>query len=182
MNFVKKIAMFFMTLLLSLSVLNTSSLVYASTAQAVTSSQENMQLESVEYAEVILGALTAYYDSDGNRQVKIVNYENLEKELSAANAPITAKELQEVVERFNYYIVNEDGDGVITDLTQGVSSQLPNPMQRSIITCSNVMGALGLIHSGSYSAAAYLLGVTGPSALVVPVLISTAYYLGSLLC
>ncbi|OJG97452.1 hypothetical protein RV18_GL000733 [Enterococcus termitis] len=44
------------------------------------------------------------------------------------------------------------------------------------------MGAIGLFHTGSYSAAAYLLGITDPASILNPGIVSTAYYLGRLQC
>ena len=137
-----------------------------------------------QLASVILSNLENVFDINGNKQLEIVDFENLNLELEAINAPISATQLQDVINNFNYSIVAEQGNGIITTMTTDVANQLngPNPYSRKLITCSNVMGAIGLIHAGSYSAAAYLLGLTGPAALAIPLIVSTAYYLGSLLC
>lgn len=101
-------------------------------------------------------------------------------ELKAIDAPITAQELTEVIDKFNSYVA-EDNE-IISQTKEEVLNQLPTPNSRARISCGTVMGAIGLIHSGSYSAAAYLLGVTGPASFVIPLLVSTAYYLASLAC
>lgn len=107
---------------------------------------------------------------------------NLELELNAINAPITAQELATVIDKFNSYV--SENNKTIIQTKKEVLKQLPNSNRRSrsLISCGNVMGAIGLIHAGSYSAAAYLLGITGPASFIVPLLVSTAYYMASLAC
>lgn len=113
---------------------------------------------------------------NGKKEVIIIDGEGLQLELEAINSPITYEELVDVVNNFNYYIETEDGNGPISDMVK-------RPLVRTrAITCSSVMSAMGAIHSGSYTIAAALLGVTAPTSIIVPVLVGLAYQLGTLLC
>ncbi|MED0677607.1 hypothetical protein P4S93_17425 [Aneurinibacillus thermoaerophilus] len=61
----------------------------------------------------------------------------------------------------------------------------PNVISTKAISCSDVLGAIGLIYSGSYAAYAAtdaLLGISGGLSAGIPFIIATVYYLASLLC
>lgn len=49
-------------------------------------------------------------------------------------------------------------------------------------TCSKALQFIGYVHSGAYVAAGALLGITGPVAVIAPILIGLVYQAGSLLC
>lgn len=49
-------------------------------------------------------------------------------------------------------------------------------------TCSKALRFIGFVHSGAYKLAAAMLGVTGPTAVVVPLLIGLIYQAGALFC
>lgn len=161
--------------------------VSAATINSSTASN-GLSERDLQAARIIIKHLETFVDSNGNKQIKVTDKKTLQRDLKSIKYPLNANQLEKAVERFNYYIVAENGKGIITDMTNDVTSKLKGTTSPDTqfttyaLTCSDVLGAISLIHSGSYAAAAYLLGVTGPAAVIVPVLVSTAYYLGSLLC
>ncbi|MCB5950824.1 hypothetical protein LI951_01940 [Enterococcus sp. BWT-B8] len=176
----KVLKVFSVFIMLVTSLIGLSQVTFAETSEAETLTPKEQQT-----AEVVLGGISRYVDKNGDFQLRINDIENLQVELESINASVSAIELKEAIDRFNYLIVAEDGEGAISNLVEDVSEVLPDPNSRlrgKLVTCSNVMGAIGLIHAGSYSAAAYLLGITGPASLLIPLIVSTAYYLGGLLC
>lgn len=140
--------------------------------------------KDIQASRIIAEHLDTYIDADGNKQVKVTNKKLLQVRLKSIDYPLNVNELVTAVERFNHLIVSENGDGVITDLVNAVGEEFrtTGEVTTNALTCSDVLGALSLIHSGLYSAAAYALGITGPAGVTIPILIATAYYLGSLLC
>lgn len=176
------VKVFSVFILVVASLLGLSQLGFAETKEDGGLTQKEKQT-----AEIVLSGVSRYVDENGEFQLRINDIDNLQLELEAVNASVSVEELKEAIDRFNYLIVAENGEGTITNLVDDVSDVLPTPnsnprLRGKLITCSNVMGAIGLIHGGSYSAAAYLLGITGPASLLIPLIISTAYYLGGLLC
>lgn len=169
----KKIIVF----LISVLCLSTFSLV-SSSVYAETNKNNDSALNSNktrQLAETISGHLGNRIINE-QKEVIIIDSEGLQLELESINSPITYEELVEVVNNFNYYIETENGNGPISDMVK-------RPLLRTrAITCSSVMSAIGAIHAGSYAIAAALLGVTGPAATIVPILVGLAYQLGSLLC
>lgn len=141
---------------------------------------ESLVPENTELAaEILMNNMTTFTDENGNKQVKIIDREYLESELNAINYPLEVEELESAIEQFNYYMVAEDGEGIITDLTQTGNN---NGIQTFAITCSGALQFIGYVHSGSYYAAAALLGITGPPAVIVPLLIGLVYQAGALFC
>ena len=49
-------------------------------------------------------------------------------------------------------------------------------------TCSKALQFIGYVHAGAYGAAAAMLGVTGPAAVIVSLLIGLIYQAGALFC
>lgn len=142
-----------------------------------------------EVANIAISYIDSYKDADGNLILEISDKAGLAKALNDVNADFTADELEDAIDNFNKIIIEENGSGVLTDFNNDINGQLEDldatqtgdNMTRKI-TCSNALGAISLIHAGSYSAAAALLGISGGLSVGIPLIISTAYYLGSLLC
>lgn len=73
-------------------------------------------------------------------------------------------------------IVKEKSGNVISDInenTNGIST---------MSTCSDALTIIGMVHSGSYAAAAFALGLTGGASVAIPVIVGAAYSLFSLAC
>ncbi|EJQ14178.1 hypothetical protein IE5_05793 [Bacillus cereus BAG3X2-2] len=138
-----------------------------------------------EAARIAVSHIESFKDADGNLLLKVVDQEGLDKQLKKAKAKFSASELNDAIINFNKVIVEEKGNGELTKFNDQIAEQYkaidaadPNPK----ISCSDALGAIGLIHAGSYTAAALLLGISGGLSAGIPFIISTAYYLGSLLC
>ena len=171
----KKFTLMLIGLFLLISFLTPSFSVYATNVEEKSVTDlfsEDKQLLS----EVVLNHLTTTINQDNKKELIVVDSETLDKELKAIGAPITGSEIESAVSKFNYYISVENGKGPITEL-----ANLPLPTGRAL-DCNTVMSAIGYIHGGSYAIAAALLGITGPAAVIVPVLIGAAYQLATLLC
>lgn len=155
-------------------------------AQALKSEKKGNGLteEQMELSEIVVKHLDNFTDSNGNKQVKIINKEELKNELNNIDI-LSYEQLQSSVSQFNYYMDN--GENTITKTADDVSNQLKaNQTNGEISTmgfsCGDALTAIGLIHAGSYTAAAYLLGITGPAAIVVPLLVSAVYGIASIAC
>lgn len=139
-------------------------------------------------AEVIMKHLDTYTDKNGYKIIRVLKKKTLDKELANLDYPMTSSQLVSYVENFNE-LINDDKK--LSEFTKNVSNELSSLINKDTnseisvkgaISCSNVLGAIGLIHAGSYTAAALALGITGGLSASIPFIISTAYYLGSTLC
>jgi hypothetical protein len=160
-------------------VLCLSTFVFAGTSVYAEVNEENTSTLSTDQTKQLAEVLTGHLGNqinNGQKEVVIIDPEGLQLELDSISSPISYEELVDVVNNFNYYIKAENGDGPISDMVN-------TPIVRArAINCSTVMAAIGAIHAGSYAVAASLLGITGPAAAIVPVVVGLAYQLGSLLC
>lgn len=141
-------------------------------------SANNSQLSKADQdkiSEAINGSLTVVKNSSGVSQVKIVNKNYLDNSLKKTNTGLTAKDVTNVVNKLNAYIRSHPSEFNNSD---------ENPLLRKKQSglCSAALGFIGLVHSGAYSAAAYLLGITGPEAVIIPIVVGAVYYAGSLFC
>lgn len=156
--------------------------VYASEDNNVTKTA--ITAAEYELAEIIGSSLIAENNNDGIRQVKIASPEYLKESLKPYKNTVTYEQIENAVSKFNQYIA-EDND-VIKGLTTLDYSKVPENLENNrvkrAITCETVMSALGYAHAGMYGVAAAMLGITGPAAVVVPLLIGAIYQMGSLLC
>lgn len=153
-------------------------------AQAASKNETNgLTEEQMEFSRTILGHLEAYIDENGNQQLRITEAEELESALNGSEI-ISYDEFQSVVEQFNTYI--SEGDNVVSNTADSIAKELntnePGQMGTMAISCGDALSIIGLIHAGSYSAAAYALGITGPAALLIPLLTSAAYTAASIAC
>ncbi|MEC0755183.1 hypothetical protein P8884_15805 [Bacillus haynesii] len=181
---IKKCLLFFLILALAVTTFSNPLNVNASSTKTVSDLWKDKDYEA---AELIIKHLNTYTDANGKMLMKVVDNKDLDKGLAELNYSMTASELEGYIQNFNELIVK---DGVLSDFTNQVSSDLEKITKNgsseisvsSVITCSNVLGAIGLIHAGSYTAAALALGISGGLSASIPFIISTAYYLGSTLC
>lgn len=154
--------------------------VYASENNDV--SKATITSDEYELAEIIGSSLIAENSNNGVKQVKIASPEYLKESLKPYEDTITYDQIENAVSKFNQYIA-EDND-VIKSLTTLDYSKVPENLEnnRKAITCETVMSALGYAHAGMYAVAATMLGITGPAAVAVPLLIGAIYQMGALLC
>lgn len=147
----------------------------ANTAQVSANTSQFSKAEINKISEAINGSLTVVKTPAGVLQVKIVNRNYLDNSLKKANTGLTAQDVTNVVDKLNLYIRSHHSEFNNSD---------DNPLLRKKKSglCSAALGFIGLVHSGAYSAAAYLLGVTGPEAVIIPIVVGAVYYAGSLFC
>lgn len=101
------------------------------------------------------------------------------RELLKANGS-SYSELNQMVGQINLYF-NKNKSEVKTSLVNLYTTNKKKKKNRSG-TCSKALQFIGYVHSGAYAAAAAMLGVTGPTAVIVPLLIGLIYQAGSLFC
>lgn len=138
--------------------------------------------EEKEMIQIISAHLDNYVDPNGNVQLKLTNKDELKKQLNNLSGDlITFEELETSIENFNYYVI--EGDNAVSDLVDEVSAQLQTNggIQLMKLTCSDILSIIGLIHSGNLAIAAALLGVSGPAAVSIPILVAAAYTAGSVI-
>lgn len=138
--------------------------------------------EQIEFVEVVMGSLENYTDlSSGNPQIKIIDKDKLKSEMDALSSDImTFEELEATISNFNYYM--SDGENALTELVDEYKVELEESEYQTMgLSCSDILSIIGLIHSGNYALAAFLLGVTGPAAVIVPLLVAAAYTAGSVI-
>jgi|SRR5690625_177896 len=154
----------------------------SATTQLNKANEDVFSGEQLEFADIVMSNLENYTDSDGNPQIKITDKISLQDQLNTNSSNIISfEELESTISDFNYYM--SAGENALTELAEEFKNSLQqnNGIQPMALTCSDILGIIGLIHSGNYALAAMLLGVTGPAAFLVPFLIATAYTAGSVL-
>jgi len=155
-------------------------------ASAKSNTDQGLSQEEKEIVEIVLGHFENYTNTEGNVQVKIINEKDLENKLNESDVELSFEQLQSAVENFNYYM--NEGDNLVTDTADDIANQLESNTSNGMITtyaitCSDALSAMGHLHSGSYAAAARLLGLsTGPAGIIIPLLVDAAYTIGAELC
>lgn len=145
-----------------------------------------------EASQLILDHLTNFTDSNGNLQVKITNPKNLKVEMKKFDLPLTFEELETTISKFNYYMA--EGDNVVTETAENIAKEMKENMANQsynnldsgistmAISCGDALSVIGLLHSGSYATAAFLLGISTASGLIIPLIIAAAYTAASIAC
>lgn len=177
--FMKKLEKFGLTIMAAMLLLAMVGVPVSASANSQT--VPGLTEDEQEIATIVLGHFENYTDSEGNVQIKIINENELMHKLENSDVELDFEQLQSAVIKFNNYMAK--GNNIVSETADDIATQLKaNPSEGVIttlaVTCSDVLTAIGLIHSGSYSVAAALLGVTGP----VPLVVSAAYSIGSMVC
>lgn len=178
---IKKLISIIMVGLIALMTFSVSTAsVHASTV--VNEEKENIQVSEKDLAaaEVLMNNLTTFLDENGNKQMKIIDSEYLQSELDVIGYPLQVSELQNSLDQFNEKIISENGNGPITDMTKTAGDI--SLMKKGSGNCAKALQFIGYVHAGSYAAAAALLGITGATSVIVPLVIGLIYQAGSLLC
>lgn len=129
--------------------------------------------------------LNATVDSNGNVKLEIINSEEFEKKVEELGYPISISEIQNVMNSYT-----ESLNPSSETITEGSFTTYANvdvgggggTIDTSGMSCGDALSIIGLIHSGSCSYAAYLLGITGGIAVGIPLIIAAAYTVSSILC
>ncbi|MEQ6377416.1 hypothetical protein RZN25_11355 [Bacillaceae bacterium S4-13-56] len=181
----KKFTFVFMATVLFVGIVGSS--VSAQVSPSKKTNKSNLTQEQIVLLQTVSNHLENYTDSEGNKQIKIVNKNELAHKLKNVDTSLNLGQLQSSINKFNRYMA--DGDNVVTETADNIAQEMKDNMngqQDGVSTmgfsCGDALTAIGLIHSGSYSAATYLLGITGPAAVIVPLLVSTVYGIASIAC
>lgn len=99
----------------------------------------------------------------------------MDNSLKKTNTGLTAQDVTNVVDKLNLYIRSHHSE---------FNHPNENPLlkKKKSGLCSAALGFIGLVHSGAYSAAAWMLRITGPEAVIIPIVVGAVYYAGSLFC
>ncbi|MBP2057437.1 hypothetical protein J2Z60_000601 [Lactobacillus colini] len=146
-------------------------------------SSESQALETNEQVKIIGNNLSLQKNKNGIYLVSIKDRTVLATELNKANSSISISDVEKTVNAVNNQLIKENGKGQLSDLL--INNLYPKYTDRASKhpgLCSAVIGGAGLAHSTLYGAAAWGLGVTGPSGWIVGAGIGAIYYLGSLMC
>ncbi|WP_330949497.1 hypothetical protein [Virgibacillus sp. MG-45] len=184
MKICKKLTFVFMATVLFIGIVGSSVSAQVSPSKI---NKNNLTQEQIALVQAVSKHLENYTDSEGNKQIKIVNKNELVHKLKKVDTSLNFGQLQSSINKFNRYMA--DGDNVVKETADDISKEMKdniNEQQGGISTkafsCGDALTAIGLIHSGSYTAAAYLLGITGPAAVIIPLLVSTVYGIASIAC
>jgi hypothetical protein len=152
---------------------------------------ENFELskEQLEMVELTQEHLKATTDANGNIKIEIVNMEEFEKKVNESDYPAEISDINNMIDSYNEYLTSS----TITSSKSKKSIDGPNYVQVPVgggggtvdtsgISCGDALSIIGLLHSGSYAYAAYLLGVTGGLSVGIPFIIAAAYTTASILC
>ncbi|MDF7672830.1 hypothetical protein PT281_06045 [Lactobacillus sp. ESL0701] len=138
-------------------------------------SNQPSKAEANKVAVAMQGSLIVVKDAKGLPQIKIIDTDYLATSLKEAKTGLSINEVKNVVNKINNFIKAHPSEFKNID---------DNPLLRKKHkgTCAKALQFIGYVHSGMYAAAAALLGISGPAAVIVPLVIGLLYQAGSLLC
>lgn len=129
-------------------------------AQALPSKTKNSNLtqEQLELLQTVSNQLENYTDSEGNKQIKIVNKNELAHNLKSLDTSLNLGQLRSSNIKFNRYMAG--GDTVVKETANDIAQEMKDNMdeQEGVVStmgfsCGDALTAIGLIYSGSYTAA-----------------------------
>ncbi|ANZ56668.1 hypothetical protein KQ229_07490 [Lactobacillus helveticus] len=115
---------------------------------------------------------------DNSVEMSIKKTPELEKALQKNN--MSYADLNRMVSQVNRYLKKNKHE-----ISQSLKFMYVNGKLRKNKhsgTCSKALRFIGFVHSGAYKLAAAMLGITGPTAVIVPLLIGLIYQAGALFC
>lgn len=142
------------------------------------------QLKMVELTQEHLKATT---DANGNIKIEFVNIEEFEQKVNESDYPAEISDIHNMIDSYNEYLTSSTGPSSKKAIDGPNYVQVPvggggGTVDTSGISCGDALSIIGLLHSGSYAYAAYLLGVTGGLSVGIPFIIAAAYTTASILC
>ncbi|WP_304677301.1 hypothetical protein ACSF83_00205 [Lactobacillus johnsonii] len=172
--------------LLSVGAPTFTSAVQASSVESATKSSElstkstvlSSQPNSEKLASVIQKNVRVLQNYDNSVEMSVVKTPELEKALKENN--MSYADLKEMVSQVNSYL-KENKKEIATSLKYVYVNDTLRKNKNSG-TCAKALRFIGFVHSGAYKAAAAMLGVTGPTAVLVPLLVGLLYQAGALFC
>lgn len=117
--------------------------------------------QDMKIAKIISDNLDRTVNENGNIQLVVKDKEKLMSQLSANDSSLKSEDIDLAIANFNKLLTENN-------LLRGM--------------CNKALTFIGYVHAGSYAAAAALLGITGPLAVITPLVIGLIYQAGALLC
>lgn len=134
---------------------------------------------SVKLSSEIQNSVEVTQNYDNSVEMSIKKTPELEKTLRENN--MSYADLDSMVKQVNKYL-RKNKQTISQSLKfMYVNGKITENKKRSG-TCSKALQFIGYVHAGAYAAAAAMLGVTGPAAVIVPLLIGLIYQAGALFC
>lgn len=134
---------------------------------------------SVKLSSEIQNSVEVTQNYDNSVEMSIKKTPELEKTLRENN--MSYADLDSMVKQVNRYL-RKNKQTISQSLKfMYVNGKITENKKRSG-TCSKALQFIGYVHAGAYAAAAAMLGVTGPAAVIVPFLIGLIYQAGALFC
>lgn len=135
---------------------------------ATTTESNVSDAPNTELSQVIQKNVRVRQNNNGTAEVYIVNATQVREKL--------------LEEGYSYVQLDNTLDQINSYLKENNVHLRNASMFRKAGTCSKALQFIGYVHAGSYAAAAAMLGVTGPAAVIVPLLVGLVYQAGSLFC
>lgn len=166
-NKIYKLALLSLFAMMTLFVCSLNNTISANSVEGVS---DNAEYVSSEISNVIQKNVRVIKHRDGSVEVYIKNKEEVANKLAENGYSYT--QIDSAVAQINNYFEENKAEFVPSY----------SVFRKGGGTCSKALQFIGYVHSGAYAAAGALLGVTGPAAVIAPLLIGLVYQAGSLLC
>ncbi|MHC3376168.1 hypothetical protein [Ligilactobacillus equi] len=160
-NFINRTSILVVSLISFFIIIDINQNIKASTL----SSEDTTLITSNNLSNIIESNIAIFTNENGNAQIFIKNPQEVKR--AVENAGYSYEDVNTAVNEINIYLEENN-------------IYIKAPGERS--TCSKALQFIGYVHSGAYAAAASLLGVTGPAAVIIPIVVGAVYQAGSLFC
>ncbi|WP_304976093.1 hypothetical protein [uncultured Ligilactobacillus sp.] len=142
----------------------------AVSANSVENNMNNVEYVNNEVSNVIQKNIRVIKHMDGAVEVYIKNKDEVAKKLAENGYSYT--QVDTVLAQINNYF-EENKDEFVSSYSV---------LRKGSETCAKALQFIGYVHSGAYAVAGALLGITGPTVVIAPILIGLVYQAGSLFC